>query len=83
MQQRGKPLDRDTIARWTLIDIGFTAGDGFRIGTTARVAALRALRLWQPCVNLINGDSRLCLPGHGATVWPRFTVETTTVTVCW
>lgn len=65
MSQHGQALDRDTIARWTPINIGFTASDSFRIGTTARVAALRALRLWQPCVNLINGDSRLCLPGHG------------------
>lgn len=83
MPQRGKRLDRDTIARWTLINIGFTAGDGFSIGPAARVAALHALRLRQPRVNLIYGDAWLCLLGHSRTVWPRFTVEATTVTVCW
>ena len=65
MQQRGKPLDRDTIARWTAINIGFAVGDGFSIDTAARVAALRALRLRQPRVNLIYGDGWLCLLGHG------------------
>ena len=79
MQQSGQRLQGDIAAWRTLIDAGGAVGERFGIGPTARITALRALRLRQPGVDLVNGNGR----AHGRRVWPRFTIQATTATVCW
>jgi hypothetical protein len=71
MQQRAQRPDGDIAARGTLIDAGGTGGERFGIGTAARVAALRALRLRQARVDTFD-ERRRRVGGyrHGVTVSP-------------
>ena len=77
MQQRGQRLKSDIAARRTLVDIGGAGGERFGVGAATRVTALGTLRLRQPRIDLVNGNGR----AHGRRVWPRFTIEATSVTV--
>ena len=77
VQQSGQRLDRYLVARRAPVDIGLAAGHGFGVRAAAGVAAQRALRLRQQCIDLFYHEVNSALFEHDRKVWPRSAIEAT------